>query len=77
MPFELRPRDRREGNSALYMVGDIINALNAVDALIATPDGQRALDAVAAAFGLRRVHVDAPWPPRVVVIEAPGREVTR
>lgn len=63
----------RGPRTELYLVADVVNALNAVEAAITTHDGQRALDAVAAAFGLRRAaQYDMP---RQIVIEAPKRRL--
>ena len=71
MTFE---RNKVRGpRTELYLVADVVNALNAVEAAITTYDGQRALDAVAAAFGLRRAMEYGTMPPRQIMIEAPGR----
>ena len=64
----------RGPRTELYIVPDIIQALNSLELSVNTHDGQRVLDAVAAAFGLRRaVNYDAPQ----IVIEAPQRRLLR
>jgi phosphoglycolate phosphatase-like HAD superfamily hydrolase len=66
----------RGGRTELYLVADIVNALNAAELAIATHDGQRALDVIAATFGLRRATQYDTMPPQIV-IEAPKRGLLR
>lgn len=74
--YEIMPLGRKVSRTGYYLPADIINALNAVEILVDTPEGLQTLDAVAAVFGLRRVSAGSSYSP-VVIIEAPGREIGR
>lgn len=66
-----------QGPNLIYSPAHVAQVLNAVEILADSPDVQRALDAVAAAFGVRRVPVASNQRQYVTVIEASGREVSR